>query len=136
MSVIPNMVRFFTKKWENCDLFSPIVRGGGRGRGLMNLWKFADPSGLTLLGMVTIEVHVRLGCLSKVFHICFLGVSIDAFDRISFRVGYIITTIVVALVFVRGLFLGIVFCFFFMGAWVLALTFVLLFGLRYFLALR
>ena len=34
-------------------------------------------------------------------------------------------------------FLGIVFFFFFfMGAWVLALTLVLLFGLRYFLALR
>ena len=48
--------------------------------------------------MVTIEVHVRLGCL---------GVSIDALDRISFRVGYF------ALVFVRGLFLDIVFCFFY-----------------------
>ena len=34
----------------------------------------------------------------------FLGVSIDALDRISFRVGYIITTIIIALVFVRGLF--------------------------------
>ena len=49
--------------------------------------------------MVTIEVHVRLGCL---------GVSIDALDRISFRVGYII-----ALGFVRGLFLDIFFCFFY-----------------------
>ena len=37
--------------------------------------------------------------------------------------------------FARGLFLGIDFCFF-MGAWMLALTLVLLFGLRYFLALR
>ena len=73
--------------------------------------------------MVTIEVHVRLGCL---------GVSIDALDRISFRVGYIITTTII----VRGLFLDIFFCFFFMGAWVLALTSVLLFGLRFFLALR
>ena len=73
--------------------------------------------------MVTIEVHVRLGCL---------GVSIDALDRISFRVGYIITTTIIALVFVRGLFLDIVFCFF-MGAWVLALTSVLLFGLRFLL---
>ena len=54
--------------------------------------------------MVTIEVHVRLGCL---------GVSIDALDRISFRVGYIITTIIIALGFVRGLFLDIVFCFFY-----------------------
>ena len=54
--------------------------------------------------MVTIEVHVRLGCL---------GVSIDALDRISIRVGYIITTIIIALVFVRGLFLDIVFCFFY-----------------------
>ena len=86
--------------------------------------------------MVTIEVHVRLGCLCKVFHICFLGVSIDALDRISFRVGCIMTTIIVALVFVRGIFLGIVFGLFFVGAWVLALTLVLLFGLRYFLALR
>ena len=34
----------------------------------------------------------------------FLGVSIDALDGISFRVGYIITTIIIALVFVRGLF--------------------------------
>ena len=34
----------------------------------------------------------------------FLGVSIDALDRISFWVGYIITTIIIALVFVRGLF--------------------------------
>ena len=46
------------------------------------------------------------------------------------------TTIIVALVFVRGIFLGIVFGFIFVGAWVLALTLVLLFGLRYFLALR
>ena len=42
---------------------------------------------------------------------------------------------VIALVFVRGLFLDIVFCFF-MGALVLALTLVLLFGLQFFLALR
>ena len=40
------------------------------------------------------EVHVRLGCL---------GVSIDALDRISFRVGCIITATIIALVFVRGL---------------------------------
>ena len=39
----------------------------------------------------------------------FLGVSIDALDMISLRVGYIITTIIIALVFVRGLFLDIVF---------------------------
>ena len=38
------------------------------------------------------------------FQFVFLGVSIDALDRISFRVGYIITTIIIALVFVRGLF--------------------------------
>ena len=52
MSVIPSMIRFLTKKWENCtcsfvlspflekrngNFFSPIVRGGGRGRGLLNL---------------------------------------------------------------------------------------------------
>ena len=73
-----------------------------------------------------IEVHVRLGCV---------GVSTDALDRISFRVGYIITTIIIALVFVRGLFVDIVFCFF-MRAWVLALALVLLFGLRFSFALR
>ena len=73
--------------------------------------------------MVTIEVHVQLGCL---------GVSIDVFNRISFRVGYIITPIIIALVFVRKLFLGIIFCFF-MGAWVLALILVLLLGLDLFL---
>ena len=49
----------------------------------------------------------------------FLG--IDALDRISFRVGYIITTIIIALVFARRLFLGIDF-FFSMGAWMFALT--------------
>ena len=118
------MVSFFTKKWENCicsfvlgpflgknggNLFSPIVRGGGRGRGLLNLRKFADPSGMTLLGVVTIEVHVRLGCLCQVFQ--FLGVSIYALDRISFRDGCSITTILIALFFVRELFLRIVFAF-------------------------
>ena len=83
--------------------------------------------------MVTVEVHVRLGCLCQVFHYFFLG--IDALDRISFRVSYIITTIITALVFARGLFLGVDFCFF-MGAWMFALTLVLLFGVRYFLAPR
>ena len=52
VSVIPNIVRFFTKKWENCIcslvlspfleknngyIVLPIVRGGGRGRDLLNL---------------------------------------------------------------------------------------------------
>ena len=59
------------------------------------------------------------------FSLFFLGVSIDALDGISFRVGYIITTIIIALVF-----------YFFMGAWMLALTLVLLIGLQNFLALR
>ena len=36
--------------------------------------------------------------------------------------------------FVRGLFFGVVFCFF-VGAWVLPLTFVRMFMLRYFLSL-
>ena len=142
MSVIPNMIRFVAKKMENCiicflvfgffcsfpennngKLFSPIVRGGGRCRGLLNLWKFADLSGLALLGVVTIEVHVRLGCLRHVFYFLFLGVGIDALDRISYRVGYIIfiTTIIIALDFVRGLFLGIVFFIIFLlwvrGCW-------------------
>ena len=50
--VIPNMDNFLTKIWENCissfvlspfleenigNLFSPTVRGGGRGRALKNL---------------------------------------------------------------------------------------------------
>ena len=119
------MVSFFTKKWENCicsfvlspflgknsgTLFSPIARGGGRGWGLLNLREVADPGGMTLLGVVTIEVHVRLGCLCQVFQF-FLGVSIYALDRISFRVGCIITTILIALFFVRELFLRIVFAF-------------------------
>ena len=66
----------------------------------------------------------------------FFPLGIDALDRISFRVGYIINTIIIALVIARRLFLGIDFCFF-MGAWMFALTLVLLFGgLRYFLALR
>ena len=69
------------------------------------------------------------------FSFFFLGVSIDALDRISFRVGYIITRTIVALVSCAGYFLALFF-FLFMGAWVLALTLVLLFGLRYFLALR
>ena len=55
------------------NFFSPIVRGGGRGRGLFNLLKFVDPSGLTLLGVVTMEVHVRLMCLS---------ISTDVLNRI------------------------------------------------------
>ena len=46
-----------------------------------------------------------------------VNLSIDALYRISFRNGHIITTTIIALVFERGLFLGIVFCFF-MGAWV------------------
>ena len=70
--------------------------------------------------MVTIEVHVfGKGVYARYFICFFLGVSIDALDRISFRVGYIITPNIIALVFVRGLFLAIIFCFF-MGAWVLA----------------
>ena len=48
---------------------------------------------MTLLGVGMIEVHVRLGCV---------GVSIDALDRISFRVGYIITIIIIALVLCVG----------------------------------
>ena len=86
VSVIPNVVRFLQKNGKTVLALSPIMRGGGRSRG---------PSGLTLLGVVTIEVHVQLGCL---------GVSIDALDRISCRVGYIIATIIVALVLCAGYF--------------------------------
>ena len=81
---------------------------------------------MTLLGVVAIEVHVRLGCL---------GVSIDALDRISFRVDYIITTIIVALVFVRGLFLDIVFCFFY-GCKGVGFNFSFVVGTSIFFALR
>ena len=77
--------------------------------------------------MVTIEVHVQLGCL---------GVSIDVFDRISFRVGYIITPIIIALVFVRGLFLDIVFLLFFYGCMGVGLNFSFVVGLPFFFALR
>ena len=96
---------------NNVNLFPPIMRGWERGRGLLNLRKFADRSERTLLGVGTIEVHVRLECLCQVLHFC-LGVSIDALDRISFMVGYIITTTIIALVFVRGLFLGFFSAFF------------------------
>ena len=71
------------------NLFSPIVRGEAE-QGSIESLKFEGSSGLTLLGVVTIEVHVRLGCL---------GVSNDALDRISFRVGYIITTICARAIF-------------------------------------
>ena len=65
----------------------------------------------------------------------FFPLGIDALDTISFRVGYNINTIIITLLFARRLVLGIDFCFV-MGAWMFALTLVLLFGLRYFLALR
>ena len=58
------------------------------------------------------------------YFIFFLG--IDALDRISFRVGYIITIIIIALVFARRLFLGIDFVFFY-GCMEFRLNFVLLF---------
>ena len=67
---------------------------------------------MTLLGVVTIEVHVfGKGVYARYFICFFLGVSIDAFDRISFGVGHIITTGTSALVFVRGLFLAVISCF-------------------------
>ena len=49
----------------------------------------------------------------RYFIIVFL--DMDALDRIPFRVGYIITAVIIALVFARGLFLGVDFCVF-MGA--------------------
>ena len=48
----------------------------------------------------------------SVFYFIF-GVSINALYRVSFRVGYIITTIIIALVFVQWLFLGIVLFYFY-----------------------
>ena len=49
-----------------------------------------DPSGLTLLGVVTIEADVRLGCRYQIIHFSFfVGVNTDALDRIAFRVGVI-----------------------------------------------
>ena len=105
VSVIPSMIRFFTKKWENCicsfvlspflekrngNLFPPIVRGWGPGRGLLNLWKFADTSGLTLLGVVTIEVHVRLGCLCQVFQFFISFLALALMRYIGYHSGLVI----------------------------------------------
>ena len=73
--------------------------------------------------------------MSYVRYFIIVFLDIDALDRIPFRVGYITTAVIIALVFARGLFLGVDFCVF-MGAWMLALTLVLLFGLRCFLELR
>ena len=87
------------KKWENCICsFSPIVRGQKQSP------KYADLRGLTSLGVVTIDVHVRLGAYARYFKVDFLGVGIVALYRISFRVGYIITTVIIALFLCVGYF--------------------------------
>ena len=70
--------------------FSCYIDGLGAGRGSIESLNFVDPSGLTLLGVVTIEVHVRLGCRYQIIQIFFfVGVNTDALDRIAFRVGVI-----------------------------------------------
>ena len=69
--------------------FSCFSEGLVAGRGYIESLKFGDSSGLALLGVVTIEVHVRFGCLYQYFHFCsFLGVSIHALDRIAFTLYY------------------------------------------------
>ena len=50
-----------------------------------------------------------IGSLTRLIHTLAICVTIH---RISFRVGFSITTIIGALVFVRGLFLSVVCCFF------------------------
>ena len=44
-------------------IWSAFYKKNGKTVTFFNLWKFVDTSGLTLLCMVTVEVHVRLGCL-------------------------------------------------------------------------
>ena len=43
--------------------FSCYSEGLAAGQGSIESLKFVDVSGLALLGVVTIEVHVRFGCL-------------------------------------------------------------------------
>ena len=139
---------FFTKIWENnCNLekimfkegwrghstiaFFSYSEGLGAGRGSTESLKFANPSGLPLQGVVTIEVHVRFGCLCPVFQLFpfYLGVSADTLDMIDSVQGWLIITwynitttvfalvmiflptITFALVFVHRLFLSFVFAF-------------------------
>ena len=116
--------------------FSCYIEGLGAGRVSIESLKFVDPSGLTLPGVVTIEVHVRLGCRYQVIHFSFfVGVNTDALDRIAFRVGVIyLLQRLLRWLFMRELFVGVGFCLF-MGAWMLSLMFILLLGLRCFLPL-
>ena len=51
--------------------FSCYIEGLGAGRRSNESLKFVDPSGLTLLGVVTIEADVRLGCRYQVIHFSF-----------------------------------------------------------------
>ena len=43
--------------------FFCYIEGLAAGRGFFEPLKFVDSSGFALLGVVTIEVHVRFGCL-------------------------------------------------------------------------
>ena len=43
--------------------FSCYSEGLAAGQGSIESLKFVDSNGLALLGVVTIEVHVRFGCL-------------------------------------------------------------------------
>ena len=61
------MLKEGRRRWNIA--FSCCSEGLGAGRGHINSLKFVDPSGLTLLGVVTIEVDVRFGSLYLVFHV-------------------------------------------------------------------
>ena len=43
--------------------FTCYIEGLAAGRGFFEALEFVDSSGLAFLGVVTIEVHVRFGCL-------------------------------------------------------------------------
>ena len=69
--------------------FSCYSEGLAAGQGSIESMKFVDSSGLALMGVVTIEVHVRFGCFTNNFiFFFFLGVSIHALDRIAFTLYY------------------------------------------------
>ena len=75
---------FFTKIWENCCnrffVSSPFFERGVVGKSSKVFCSYceglggrvcliADPTGLTLLVVVTIKVHVRFGCPCQVLHL-------------------------------------------------------------------
>ena len=66
--------------------FICYIEGLAAGRGSFEPLKFLDSSGLALLGVVMMEVHVRFGCLYQWRFTS--GVSIHALDRIAFTLYY------------------------------------------------